>query len=48
MNGKIYDAAAKYNLGNLNNSEAIGYQNLEARAADLANNTDIAHESVFD
>ena len=48
MNGKIYDAAAKYNLGHLNNAEAIGYRNLEARAADLANNTDIAHESVFD
>ena len=30
-----YDAESKYNLQHLNNEEAIGYQNLEARAADL-------------
>lgn len=37
-----------YNLENINNEKAIGYNNLEARAADLENNTDLAHETVFD
>jgi hypothetical protein len=43
-----YDAESKYNLHHLNNEEAIGYDNLEARAADLTQNRNLAHESVFD
>lgn len=37
-----------YNLDHLNNENAIGYNNLEARAADIENNTNLAHETVFD
>lgn len=43
-----YDTEWKYSLGHLNNEQAIGYRNLEARAADIGNNKDIAHETVFD
>ena len=43
-----YDAESKYNLQHLNNEQAIGYDNLEARAADLTQNRNLAHESVFD
>ena len=43
-----YDAESKYNLHHLNNEEAIGYRNLEERAGDIANNKDLAHETVFD
>ena len=43
-----YELESMYNLNELNNEQAIGYHNLEARAADVANNRDLAHESVFD
>ena len=43
-----YDTEWKYSLNHLNNEEAIGYRNLEARASDIGNNKDIAHETVFD
>ena len=43
-----YDPASRYSLHHLNNEEAIGYQNLEERAANIENNNDLAHESVFD
>ena len=43
-----YDTEWKYSLNHLNNEDAIGYRNLEARASDVANNKDIAHETVFD
>jgi len=43
-----YDTEWKYSLNHLNNEEAIGYRNLEARASDIGNNRDIAHETVFD
>lgn len=43
-----YDPESRYNLNHLNNEQAIGYQNLENRAADIANNKDLAHETVFD
>lgn len=33
-----YDAESKYNLHHLNNEDAIGYRNLEERAADPDNN----------
>jgi len=32
----------------LNNEDAIGYNNLEARAANIAQNKELAHETVFD
>ena len=32
----------------MNNEDAIGFQKLEERAADIENNKDIAHDSVFD
>ena len=47
-NIKSYDPASKYNLGHLNNDQAIGYRNLEERAKNQNENTNIAHESVFD
>jgi hypothetical protein len=47
-NVKQHDPESKYNLNHLNNDQAIGYRNLEERAKDVANNTEIAHESVFD
>jgi hypothetical protein len=43
-----YDAESKYNLGHLNNDQAIGFRNLEERAKNVENNKSIAHESVFD
>jgi len=43
-----YDPENKWNLNHINNEDAIGYNNLEARAADMANNGDIAHSDVFD
>lgn len=43
-----YNLESQYNLDDLNNEQAIGYQNLEARAADTANNQSLAHESTFD
>ena len=43
-----HDAESKYNLNHLNNEDAIGYRNLEERAADHDNNWNIAHETVFD
>lgn len=43
-----YDLESRYNLNHLNNEQAIGYRNLETRAADIANNKDLAHETVFD
>lgn len=43
-----YDPESRYNLNHLNNEQAIGYRNLENRAADIANNKDLAHETVFD
>lgn len=43
-----YDPESKYNLGHLNNDQAIGFRNLEERASDIENNKSIAHESVFD
>ena len=43
-----YNPENRYNLDHLNNEQAIGYDNLEARAADIANNKELAHETVFD
>lgn len=43
-----YDTEWKYSLNHLNNEDAIGYRNLEERAADIANNRNIAHDTVFD
>ena len=43
-----YDVESKHNLNNLNNETAIGYNNLEERAANIERNNDIAHQSVFD
>jgi hypothetical protein len=37
-----------YGLGHLNNEEAIGYNKLKERAADIDNNRTIAHDNVFD
>lgn len=42
------DVESKYNLHHLNNEDAIGYRNLEDRAADIENNGNIAHDTVFD
>jgi hypothetical protein len=42
------DPEAKYNLDHLNNENAIGYNKLAERAANLDQNRDIAHENVFD
>ena len=36
----------KYNLNDLNNLEAIGYDNLEERAANPDKNRDIAHKDL--
>lgn len=38
-----YDVESKHNLNNLNNETAIGYNNLEERAANIERNNDIAH-----
>jgi len=46
--GKFYDIASLYNMNEVNNEDAIGFQNLEARAANIDNNNEMAHESVFD
>lgn len=35
-------------MADVNNTDAIGYNNLEARFADIENNRELAHESVFD
>ena len=35
-------------MNKLNNEDAIGYNNLEERAADIENNRDIAHDNAFD
>jgi len=43
-----FGVESKYNLHHLNNEDAIGYRNLEERAADIANNKNLAHETVFD
>jgi len=45
---RLVDAESKYNLNHLNNEEAIGYRNLEERAANLEDNKNIAHDTVFD
>lgn len=45
---QLFDPEAKYNLDHLNNEMAIGYNNLEARATEIENNTNLAHETVFD
>ena len=45
---KSHDPESKYNLGHLNNDQAIGYRNLEERAKDVSKNAELAHESVFD
>jgi len=44
----VHHPESKYNLHHLNNEDAIGYRNLEERAADIANNKNLAHETVFD
>lgn len=38
----------KYNMTEVNNTEAIGYNNLEERFANIEKNRDLAHDSVFD
>ena len=43
-----FDVEDKYNMQGLNNSEAIGYQHLQERAANPENNRDIAHDTAFD
>jgi hypothetical protein len=45
---RVYFPDQKYSLNSLNNLDAIGYNHLEERAADIANNRDIAHDSAFD
>lgn len=45
---RLLDVESKYNLNHLNNEKAIGYRNLEERAANLEDNQNIAHETVFD
>lgn len=42
------DANGKYSLQHLNNTEAMGYDNLEQRAAQPELNRDLAHPTVFD
>lgn len=46
--GKDYDIASLYNLNDLINEDAIGFNKLEARAANIEKNNEVAHESVFD
>lgn len=45
-----YDLEAPYNLQNLNNQDAIGYDNLteRAKAESAEENFNLAHETVFD
>jgi len=42
------DPEASYNFQHLNNDQAIGYRNLEERAANIDRNREMAHETVFD
>jgi len=42
------EAEARYNLGDVNNAEAVGFDNLQERVQDPERNRDLAHESVFD
>jgi hypothetical protein len=35
-------------MDQLNNEDAIGFNNLEARAADLSRNKELAHDTMFD
>jgi len=35
-------------MNHLNNEDAIGYNNMEERAADILNNKELAHGCVFD
>jgi hypothetical protein len=38
----------KYSMSEVNNTDAIGYNNLEERFANIKENRDKAHESIFD
>ena len=38
----------RYNFADLNNLNAIGYNNLEERAKDPSNNRDLAHDNIYD
>lgn len=46
--GKLYHIQSLYNLNDLSNEKAIGFNSLEERAANISKNGDIAHENVFD
>jgi len=35
-------------MDQLNNEDAIGFNNLEARAANISKNKQMAHETMFD
>lgn len=43
-----YDFESKYNLNEINNEQAIGYDKMEERFNDIENNENIAHATVFD
>lgn len=45
---ETFSPIEKYSLNRLNNEEAIGFNNLEERAANVENNRDIAHSSPLD
>lgn len=49
-NETYYDLESAYNLQNINNADAMGYDNLMKRttAASASENFDAAHETVFD
>jgi hypothetical protein len=38
----------RYNTDSLNNTEAVGYDNFQARAANPEQNRNLAHETIFD
>lgn len=43
-----YDPSNVYNMHDVNNENAIGYNNLYERAGNIEKNHELAHESVFD
>ena len=45
---QTFDVEGRYNMGHLNNENAIGYNNLEGRAANIDQNNAVAHETAFD
>jgi hypothetical protein len=49
-NETYYDLESAYNLQNINNADAMGYENLMKRSTSVSasENFDAAHETVFD